>query len=127
MFSNDITLAGDASSSTVYSLQSIANGKSIRGDAAATLGQPKTLTVSHGEVQRGKSLSGVQRVADRHLVRIDRTVNDSLGESQTASVYVVIESPRLIVTEAMQKDMVTQLVNFLTGSGYVDKLLNSEP
>jgi hypothetical protein len=122
MFTNDITLAGDNSSSTVYALRSITDGKSVRGDASAALGSPKTLTVNHSVVSRAGQVT-----ADRHLVRLDRTEVNSEGTSATASCYMVLEAPRSIVTEAQCLDMVTQLKNFILGSGYLDKLLNSEP
>lgn len=122
MYSNDITLIGDAASTQTYALRSIEGGKSIRGDASAALGSPKTLTISHSTVTRTGQVP-----ADRHLVRLDRTEVNSEGQSATASCYMVIESPRSIVTEAQQLDMVTQLKNFILGSGYMDKLLNNEP
>lgn len=121
MFSNDITLAGDASSSTTYALRSVVDGKSIRSDASATLGSPKSLTVNHSVIKKADGL-----MADRHLARFDRTEVNSEGKSSTASVYVVLEVPRSIVTEAQVLDMVTQLKNFLS-TGNLDKLLNSEP
>jgi len=123
MFATDITLVGDAASSTVYSLRSIADGKAIRGDATAGLSQPKQLTISHSEVSRPAG------ILDRHLVRLDRTetrVTDSVDVA--GSVYLVVESPRdNTVTVAQLKDMITQLRNFLTTAGYADKLFNGEP
>lgn len=121
MFTNDITLAGDASSSTTYALLSIADGKSVRGNAAATLGQPQTLTVSHSVTKRG-SLQ-----VDRHLARLDKTKLDALNSPVGAAVYAVLEVPRnSAITEAEINDMVTQLKNFLS-AGNIDKLLNGEP
>lgn len=121
MFANDITLAGDNSSSTVYSLLSIADGKSIRGNAAATLGQPQTLTVSHSTAKRG-SLT-----VDRHLVRLDKTKLNALSAPVTCGLYVVLEVPRdSTFLESEVLDMSTQLKNFLS-QGNIDKLLNGEP
>jgi len=122
MFSNDITLAGDASSSTTYALRGVVDGKSIRGDASAPLGQPKNLTISHSVVNKAGGVT-----ADRHLVRLDRTVSNGNGESATASVYAVIESPRSIVAKSDQYDLITQLNSFLGVVGNRDKLFNNEP
>jgi len=121
MFANDIVLAGEASSSTTYALRSVTDGKSVRGDASASLGSPRTLTINHSVVKRADGT-----MADRHLARLDRTEVNSEGKSATASVYQVTEVPRSIVTEAQVLDMCTQLKNFLSNAN-LDKLFNSEP
>lgn len=121
MFTNDITLAGDASSSTTYALLSIADGKSVRGNAAAPLGQPQTLTISHGVTKRGSLM------VDRHLARLDKTKLDASNAPVGAAVYTVLEVPRnATITEAEINDMCTQLKNLLS-AGNIDKLLNGEP
>lgn len=121
MFATDITLAGDASSSQTYSLQSIANGKAVRGDVATGPALPRSLTISHTEASKAG------KVTDRHLVRFDLVKEDSTTkEKATGAIYVVIEMPREIITVAQLKDMATQLKNFLT-AGNIDKLLNNEP
>lgn len=121
MFNTDITLAGDASSSTTYSLTSIDGGNSDRRDAAAALDSPKSLFIKHEDVTRGTLKS------DRHLVRLERTAPQAVTLLPvTASVHVVIDAPRDTITAVMISDMVTQLKNFLT-SGNLTKLLNDEP
>lgn len=121
MFANDITLAGDAASSTTYALRGIIDGRSVRGDAASGLSQPRNLVISHQEVKR------TGYVANRHLVRLDRTEIDLNNVEANLSVQLVVESPQSIVTAAQVKDAITQLKNFLGTAGYVDKLLNGEP
>jgi len=120
MLSETNTLAGDASSSTTYARRYVNETKGLYSDASAPLGSPKTLSVSHSQVNRGAA-----GVADRHLVRLDRTEVNASGVAATASVYVVLEVPRSIVTEAQTLDMVTQLKNFLS-SANLDKILNNE-
>lgn len=121
MFSNDITLAGDASSSQTYALQSINDGKSIRGDKTLGAALPRLLTISHSASKKGT------QVTDRHLVRLDLAKADAVtGEKVNLGVYLVLEMPRTVATNAQLKDMVTQMKNFIT-SGAVDQLLNNEP
>lgn len=117
---DDITLAGDASSSTTYALINRLATSSLRRDASATIGSPKAISVSHAT---GKDAFG--QPVDRHVVRLDRTEADSLNLKHTGSVYVVLVQPASGVTEAHIKDMRTQLKNFLSDAN-VDKVLNGE-
>lgn len=121
MLSLDITLAGDASSSTTYSLVSVAGGNSLRADAAAPLGSPRNLQLKTSEEKQGKV--GVRR----HLIRLDRTQVDAVtGEVAVVSAYVVLVNPTRITTTAQLLDMVTQLKNFLSTAN-LTKVLNGEP
>lgn len=121
MFTNDVTLAGDASSTRTYALTSIAGGTAIRANASVATGESEVMTISHGRK------NGKPDAPERHMVRLDLTkVNTTTGTSATGSVYVVIEEPQSIVTAAQLQDMVTQLKNFLSAAN-VTKLLNGEP
>jgi hypothetical protein len=121
-FATDITLAGDASSSRIYSQTSQTEGNSIRKNSSAPLSLPESLTIKNGVSSR----SGVP--LDRHLVRLDLTKANAANVALMASVYVTFEVPRDVVfTAAIIKDMRTQLTNFLGTAGYVEKLLNGEP
>ena len=123
-FATDITLTGDAASSQVYSLISTNDNKSIRRDAARALGQPRSMLISHET--NGKGMTAV----DRHLVRLNLVEEDTGSDdlaTVSSSIYCVIEAPRRIVTVAMMKDMLTQLIGFLSTEANVDKILNSEP
>jgi len=119
-FDATITLAGDSSSTRDYAAVTYGDRKIIRRSTVTGLGQPQDLTISHSEQKAGTA------TYDRHLVRFDRTIVDSEGNSATGSVYVVLVAPRGIVTAAQMADQVTQMKNFFT-SGNVTKLLNSEP
>lgn len=122
MFTADITLAGDASSTRTYALRGYPDGASLRGVSSAGLAVPETLRISH-TVSKPKA-GGAQ--IDRHLVRLDLSKRDATtGQQETAAVYVVIEFPRAVSTLAQVKDMVTQLKNFLTGAN-VELLCNGE-
>jgi hypothetical protein len=121
MFNNDITLAGDASSSQMYSLIDVDNGNSVRKNAAAPLDAPQLMTIKHESYKKG-SISGV-----RHLVRLERTRAQSTSLTPvTGSVHVVFDAPNDTVTPADLKDMFTQLKNFLS-AGAITQVLNGEP
>jgi hypothetical protein len=121
MFNNDIALAGTSVTDT-FSLQSITGGKSIRADAAAPVGVPRTLTISHQPVERSGG------TADRHLVRIDRTfAGVSPQPDVVASVQLVIEVPRDVVVAADIQNLVDQMEAFTGAAGYVGKIINNEP
>jgi len=118
----DQTIAGDSSSTRTYALTSLVNGSSVRQNAAAPVGLPEQLLISHQESSR----SGFP--LDRHLVRLNLAKLAGNGSTAlTASVYVTIEVPRdSNITVAMIRDMRTQMVNFLTNAN-LDKILNGEP
>jgi hypothetical protein len=121
MFNNDITLAGTSLSKT-YSLISVSGSKSIRTDATAPLGEPRTLTVSHQQVSR----SGV--TADRHLIRIDHTISGvAPAPDVVISAQLVIEVPRETATAAQVQDVVDLMESFTGTAGYITKILNNEP
>jgi len=123
-FTSDITLVDDLSADVVYSQISLENSKSVRTDATRDLGTPRSLVISH-EV----SGSGM-KATDRHLVRLNLTEEDTGSDTiatVSGSVYLVIEAPRRIVTATMIKDMLTQLIGFVSVEANVNKLLNSEP
>jgi hypothetical protein len=122
MFSNDITLAGDSSSTRTYALRSIVDGNSVRAAATAPVGEDESLAIKHSLVVQKTGIP-----ADRHLVRLDLAKLNSEEKLAGAALYVVIEIPRdSVITAAIIKDMRTQLVNFLTNTN-VDKLINREP
>jgi methyl coenzyme M reductase subunit D len=120
MFANDITLS-DGTNSHVYSLVSLQDSKATRAVAASGLTTPKTMVISHTS-----SGSGVNAV-DRHLVRLNEAALGSDNVTvKTGSIYIVIEKPRQIVTDAAVQDLLDELVGFMTPSNLA-KLLNSEP
>lgn len=122
MFTNDITLVGDAASTRTYALTGVSDGKSIRANPLRSAALPERMTISHAPSKKGTLIT------DRHLVRFDNAVSDPLtGEVLTIGVYCVLEIPRNVnATAAVAKDMVTQLKNFLS-AGFVQQLLNNEP
>ena len=115
----------DGTTPKTYSLQSIVDAKSIRANAAAAVGAPETLTISHGKRNPKDSTS-----ADRHLVRFDTTKVDSTsGVSQLASVYLVIEMPESQFTSTDIIEMFHRLEHIIVDSSAAGllKILNNEP
>lgn len=123
-FPDSVTVADATPENVTYDLISLKDRKSERSDATRDLGAPRSLVISHETTGKGLSAK------DRHLVRFNRVEEDTEADgiaTISASVYLVIEAPRRIVTKTMIEDMVVQLQNFLDTAGYQDKLFNSEP
>lgn len=122
MLTDPVTLAGDSSSTRDYALRSIVNGQSLRGVAAPV--SPitnETLTIGSTASKKG----GI--TTDRHLIRFDRSYLNGTGLTANLAMYVVIEVPRdATVTQAIIKDVRTQLTNLLANATLV-KILNNEP
>jgi hypothetical protein len=115
----------DGTTPKTYSLQSIVDGKSVRSNAAVPPSTPQILTVSHSK-RNPKDLTS----ADRHLVRFDVTKVDSVsGDSQTLSVYTVIEMPETQFVQADVQDLILRLYHFFSDTTYAGlaKILNNEP
>jgi len=122
-FPTDISLDDLTPTTFTYSQISLENSKSVRNDATRGLGTPRSLVISHTT-----SGSGMNAV-DRHLVRLNDVKEDTGSDTNavlSGSVYVVIEKPRRILTDADMTSMVEQLVDFLTAANLA-KVLNGEP
>lgn len=126
MFTYPITLNpgtyGGASAAKVFDLISINDSRSLSRVAATSTTTPETLTVSH--TSSGKSV-----VVDRHLVRLDKSLQDPILGQVQLSAYMVLAVPRgtSVVTSQEIKDIVGRLVAFEQAAGALDKLLNNEP
>jgi hypothetical protein len=117
MFANDITIG-----TSTYSLVSIENARSVRSNAAAPLGQPDGLVISHQVVKRPSG------VADRHLIRIDRSFAPlPSGVCPVISGQLVIEVPRDGVLGTDAYAVAADVASFIVTSGVATKLFNSEP
>jgi hypothetical protein len=123
MFDSNLTV-NDGSVDRVYNLRSIVDGKSIRADASATLGEPRLLTISHGKRNPKDPES-----PDRHLVRVDLVDHDADGKPHTASAYIVLENPvNGLFSTAVMKNLFTTVYNTIhPGGASFDRFLNNEP
>lgn len=112
MLNTDLALVGNGSTVT-YSLTSIVDGKSIRKNAAGVVGQPQTLTISHGVKNQKDPKSPY-----RHLFRLDHTKQHAVtGADETASIQLVLEIPQSATfDDAAQEHLKLQLTNFLLGN-----------
>jgi len=120
-FPDDVTL-NNGTADKIYSIISMAGGKSIRKDAAQELSAPKTLTISHQT-----NGTGTAAIA-RRMIRLDETFPDSDGEAETVSIHTVIT---VKTAGSATKERVQELMNehsgFLVGVGNLAKVLNGEP
>lgn len=118
-FSTDITLTDDSAGTSNLGTISVQDSKHIwRMPPLAT---PEIFTVSHNTNGKGESLS------DRHLVRMDKTKEDAEVDgiaTLSASVYLVIDKPRRVFTDAEVTLMIEKLVNFAVAN--TQKLLDGE-
>jgi 3-dehydroquinate synthase class II len=108
---NDITIV-DGATTKVFTYVGSSNdtGKSaVRADKSASLSEPYNLEFSHQ--------LGTQTKADRHLVKLSETKQDStlLAHFETGSVHIVFTVPRTVIPV---EDMVTafrRLYIYLSG------------
>jgi hypothetical protein len=117
------TTYGGANVAKVYDLIDLDNQRSVSRVGATATTTPETLTVSHQATGTGLAL------ADRHLVRLDKTLTDPISGKVTLSAYLVLQVPRgtSVVTNQEILDLVGRLLAFEQASGAITKLLNSEP
>jgi hypothetical protein len=123
MFDTNLTV-NDGTSDLEFALRSILDGKSIRADATAALGEPRTLTISHSKRNPKDPES-----PDRHLARVDVTKHDTDGKPFIASAYIVVENP---VNGLFDNDDIRALMTLVINTTYnpegrMDKFLNNEP
>lgn len=114
--------ATDVDTNTVsYVVRAADADKSVFSVAGLTLPNAKLLTISHQVDSKG---------VEGHQVRLDRTEVDTLLVPATVSAYVVIRRPpSTAITNAIVKEEVYKLVDFLIEGGAganIDALLNSE-
>jgi hypothetical protein len=98
------------SSAVVYNLIESGVKRTVRSAEGLALGLPWNLTISHQ--QTGKNMDA----RDRHLIRLDRTYEDSDSDDGviTGSVYAVIDAPRRIFTSTELYEMWIEIHNILT-------------
>lgn len=105
----------------VFDLRAADLGRSEFSVAGLTLPAERKLTVSHDVGKAGEQ---------RHMVRIDETLVDTLLVPGTISVYmVIVRPPNTAVTNAIILENVNELVDFMIEGGAnanVTKILNGE-
>ncbi len=113
---------GGANAVTNYAFVTEKDQKSIRRVTATALTSPQTLTIQHQERKTGSI------IADSHQIRVDLNKVDPVLGSITASVWLVVNLPRLqtVITASDVKDLVGHVVHTWVTTGYADKILAGE-
>lgn len=114
-----------------YGLVSVQGRQSQRLEPSADIGEPDSLRISHET--KGKGAAAV----DRHMVRVDTTLENSNPDGSTSSVtvsaYVVLIAPHVIASDADVLLAYNKVATFLgqTESGAtltnVERVLKGEP
>lgn len=91
-------------------------------DRSREIGEPRKLIISHQTSGSGDDL----RV--RSLVKLTNAIeNPSLeGDVVEHGCHVVLDTPQRVVTKADITDVLTQMVNLVSGSTFVDQITNQE-
>lgn len=127
MIANDLTLNPGSYGGTAADLVFVLGGyptstSSLRRVTATALTEPNSLLISHQTVKRGDI------TYNRHLVRRDRVLIDTLKGNVKGSAWLTLEAPNGVTvwTPAVLKDLVGHLVSTYMGSGVMDKILAGE-
>lgn len=127
MLANDLTLNPGSYGGTAADLVFVLGGyptstSSLRRVTATALTEPNSLLISHQTVKRGDI------TYNRHLVRRDRVLIDTLKGNVKGSAWLTLEAPNGVTvwTPAVLKDLVGHLVSTYMGSGVMDKILAGE-
>lgn len=128
MFNNDIVINpgtfGGANVNTTYSLVGFSqDSQTLRRVSGTAATAPDELRIAHTQQKR----NGVP--CDQHMVRMDRTYNDTLKGPVVLSTWIVMSVPKgtTILDLTAFKEQVKRVVSFLQDTGTQDKLYNSEP
>lgn len=131
MLATSLTTQNSAAVAETYELQSIAGSKAVRSVSGRDPGEPRSLTISHQRVTRGKTTTGALLYANRHLIRVDSTEVDTLGQARTMSAQLVLEVPEGDVQfgATYVKDMLTHITFMLSATSWANltRVLNNEP
>lgn len=131
MLASSLTTQNSAAVNETYELQSIAGQKSVRAVSGRDPGENRTFTISHQRVTRGKTTTGALLYANRHLMRVDSTEVDTLGQARTLSAQLVLEVPEgdAQFGATYVKDMITHITYMLSNTSWANlpRILNNEP
>lgn len=131
MLATSLTTQNSAAVAETYELQAITGSKSVRSVSGRDPGENRSMTVSHQRVTRGKTNSDSILYANRHLIRVDSTEVDTLGQARTMSAQLVLEVPEGDVqfNATYVKDMLTHITYMLSNTSWanLNRILNNEP
>lgn len=122
-------LSGQTNTNEVFNLNGVPENTasktrgSFRVSSSAALGSPKTLLISHQEVNG----TSTKPHTDRHVLRLDFTKAASGDTPEaTMSVYFNIICPRVQFSATEVKDLTGQLIDLINNSGLLDRVLQSD-
>lgn len=119
MLNTFIVKKADGTTDVTYSLQGASADSASYIDATSTLSAPRTVKVSHQIKPTGSTGS------DRHTVLAQAVVQDANNVSHVMSASLTWTVPRAAqATEALNKDCLAALVNYLNLSGVKDALID---
>lgn len=131
MLATSLTTQNSAAVNETYELQSIAGSKAIRSVGGRDPGEPRSLTISHQRVTRGKTTTGAILYANRHLIRVDSSEVDASGQARTMSAQLVLEVPEgdAQFGATYVKDMFVHIYYMLSNTSWANltRILNNEP
>lgn len=119
--SDEITINNSAAAPKTFALVYRNEGGSLRREASADLSTPTLMAIKNATV--GNKNTGI---IDRHLISINQTLVNSLGEDRVVTTNFTMAVPRdAIVTEAVLDDHVAY-VTAMIQSSYLDKIKKNE-
>lgn len=119
MYPNLIENLNDGVADQDFDLRSINANGSIRGDIAAALDLPHTLSIRHETVGSGNAETR------RSNVKFDKVV-EADGVQGKLTVSLTITVPTKVTDVATVVKEITLMKSFLATSGYIDKLSVAE-
>lgn len=121
-FDSSITLDGTAGADHIYLLQSAIGSQSRRILSTSTLSEPRALEIKHSEA--GNKTTGV---TDRTLISISDVVLDDSGAERRSIINTTLALDRSTeITRAMVDNQILLMIDFLSDTANVDKLLRKE-
>jgi hypothetical protein len=117
-----ITIQDNTPADVVYSEVQNTGSQCVYADRTRDIGVPRQLIISHQLLGSGDA----KRL--RSLVKLTNSIENAAleGDVVEARCYIVCDTPLRVVDKATVTDMLTQLENFISSSGFVDQLMNQE-
>lgn len=108
---------------TSYVEQQRLGTKAVYSDASRSLGNPRTIEISHQVINAGKSTERIRTMVKLATKEENPTVE---GDRVSGSIHVVLDYPTRIFEAETLEDIYAQILAFLSMSGVLGKLVNRE-
>lgn len=113
----------DSTPATVtYSEVQNTGSQCIYADRAREIGVPRQLTISHQKTGSGDA------ARLRSMVKFSNNVENSALEGDVVEhrAHVVFDTPLRVVDKTDVEDVLAQLIDLLSTTGFVDQIMNQE-